>query len=200
MVFNVSVHRGRMATGFVGLLLVAAACSNGAPDYTYVESEDGHVYGKIPADWEVDREGAVDYTMITKDNMVQFAFTPGDTTQPWRADFSAAGPSGDGPTGLFEAQHLDARVREGFRLGSFIDDQRAEYDDYERENWGRDGLIGYRVRFTTTGDDPKTFEEVWFMDERRSGVYRAAVSCSPDCADDYAREIDEIVTTFRVEP
>ena len=86
------------------------------------------------------------------------------------------------------------------RLGSFIDDQRAEYDDYERENWGRDGLIGYRVRFTTKGDDPKTFEEVWFMDERRSGVYRAAVSCSPDCADDYADEIDEIITTFRVEP
>lgn len=197
-----------MTALLVGVSIVAAACGDGGPAYTYIESDDGHMYAKIPADWNVDREGAVDYTLITKDNLVQFAFTPGDSTQPWRADFSAEGPAGDGPIGSVEAQHLDARIREDFRLGTFIDQfneqQRSGYEDYQRENFRREGLIGYRVTLSMPGilpgDEPTQVQEVWFMDQRRSAVYRATIACAADCAQAYDDEIDEIITTFTVEP
>ncbi|MGA1440919.1 MAG: hypothetical protein ACO4CU_13960 [Ilumatobacteraceae bacterium] len=194
--------RSNSRTRRSALVMVCAVLGGcgGGPEFTYLESDDGHVFAKIPADWEVDRAGAVDYTLVTKDNGIQFAFTPGDSTQPWRADFSADGPAGDAPTGFVEAQHLDARVREEFRLGTFIDQQRAEYDDYNRRNQRRDGLVGYRVTFTVPGDEPVVFEETWYMDERRSAVYRAAVSCSPDCAAAFDDDIDEILDTFTVVP
>lgn len=191
--------RARVVTTVALVVGVVVGCGRG-PAYTYIESEDGHMYAKIPAGWEVTREGAVDYTLITKDNLVQFAFTPDDTTMPWRADFSAEGPTADAPVGFIEAQHLDARVREEFRLATFIDDQRNTYDDYERTDLRRDGLVGYRVRFTIPGDEPLEFHETWFMDERRSAVYRAAVSCNPDCTDRYGDQIDDILLTFTVEP
>lgn len=203
MVFNIGVRTGRMVAAVVAGAALLGACGGG-PEYTYIESDDGHMYAKIPSDWNVDREGAVDYTLIQKDNNVRFAFTVDDSTQPWRADFSQAGPGGDGPVGFIEAQHVDARVRSDFRLGTYIDQfndqQREGHEDYERSDFRREGLIGYRVSMTLPGDDPVEVNEVWFMDQRRSGVYRATVVCSVDCADDYEREIDEIISTFTVEP
>src|SRR6476659_6204371 len=108
VVLNMGMRIGRLR----GVLLVSvttlglAAC--GGEKYQYLESDDGHMFARIPKAWEVQREGAVDYTLITRDNMVNFAFTQGDSTQPWRAEFNG-GPGADTPTGFVEAQHVDAR-------------------------------------------------------------------------------------------
>ena len=178
---------------------MVAACGAG-PDYQYLESGDGHVFAKIPDDWEIEREGAVGYTMINTDQ-VQFAFTPGDDTQPWRAEFEAPGANGEVPEGVIESQHIDARWRDSFRLNTFVDGLRESFDNYDRSQLDRDDGVAYAVTFTDgDGDDVREYHEVYFMDDRRSAMYRISMACEPDCVERYADVIDEVLSTFRVEP
>ncbi len=178
---------------------MVAACGAG-PDYQYLESDDGHVFAKIPSDWEIEREGAVGYTMINTEQ-VQFAFTPGDDTQPWRAEFEAPGRRGTVPEGVIESQHIDARWRDSFRLNEFVDGLRESFDGYERTSISTDDFVGYQVTFTDgDGTDVREYNEVYFMDARRSAMYRISMACNPGCIAEYADVIDEVLTTFRVEP
>lgn len=200
MVLNGGVRNGllRVAVLTGGALLGLVAC--GGEKYRYLESDDGHVFARIPKDWEVEREGAVDFTLITLDNMVNFAFVEGDSTQPWRAEFSA-GSAGDHPAGFVEAQHVDARWRSSFLLSDLINGFLADVDNLERDRIRIGDLEGYRVSYTKgDGDDLRRYEEVYLIDERKSGVYLASLQCDEDCHDRYAEEIEDVLTTFWVEP
>jgi len=184
---------------FGGLALVGlAAC--GGEKYQYLEGEDGHMFARIPKNWDVQRGGAVDYTLITRDNMVNFAFTPGDSTSPWRAEFKG-GPGVDTPTGFVEAQHVDARWRSTFLLSDLIDGIVGEVDDLDRQLVHVGDLDGYRVTYTKgEGEDVRRYDELYLIDERKSGVYLASLQCDDKCHQLYGDEIEDVLTTFRVEP
>ncbi len=183
-----------------GTLLGLALAGCGGEQYQYLESDDGHVFARIPKEWNVDREGAVDFTLVTLDNMINFAFVDGDSTEPWRAEFSA-GPGADQPAGFVESQHVDARWRSTFLLSTLIDSFIGEVDDLERDRIRIGDLEGYRVTYTRgEGDDLRRFDEVYLIDERKSGVYLASLQCDESCHDEYGDEIEDVLTTFWVEP
>jgi hypothetical protein len=180
-------------------LLGLVAC--GGEKYKYLESDDGHMFARIPRDWDVQREGAVDYTLIQRDSMVNlFAFTPGDSTEPWRAEFSA-GAGADKPTGYVESQHVDARWRSTFLLSTLIDGVLGDVDNLKRERVSVGDLDGYRVTYSRgEGDDLRLYDEVYLIDSRKSGVYLASLQCDEKCHKLYGDEIEDVLTTFRVEP
>jgi hypothetical protein len=180
-------------------LLGLAAC--GGEKYQYLESDDGHMFARIPKEWDVQREGAVDYTLIQRDSMVNlFAFTPGDSTEPWRAEFRA-GDGTDAPAGFVESQHVDARWRSTFLLSELINGMLGDVDNLERERVRVGDLDGYRVTYTKgEGDDMRRFDELYLIDARKSGVYLASLQCDEKCHDVYGDEIEDVLTTFRVEP
>jgi hypothetical protein len=200
VVLNGAVRNGRLrgaALTWVALLVLSAC---GGEKYQYLESEDGHMFARIPKDWDVKREGAVDYTLITRDNMVNFAFTDGDSTEPWRAEFSA-GASADAPTGFVEAQHVDARWRSTFLLSDLIEGIVGDVDGLERQRVRVGDLDGYRVTYTKgEGDKMRRYDELYLIDERKSGVYLASLQCDEQCHKQYGDEIEDVLTTFRVEP
>lgn len=184
-------------------VLALAAC--GGQQYRYVESDDGHLFGKIPHDWEIEREGAVSFTFIdfSIPTDVDFAFARGDFTTPWRAEFRAGGDQGDVPAGSFETQHLDARVRDTFLLSTQLDRLRTNPDvrEYERIHVELGDMSGYRIKYETgSEDDPTLHDEVFLMNDRRSGVYIASIACNEQCFDRYRDEIDDVLTGFWVEP
>lgn len=178
---------------------VLAGCGAGE-QYRYLESDDGHLFAKIPNEWSVTREGAIDYKLLTFDNMVNFGFVSGDDTQPWRAEFAAPGKLGEVPSGYVETQHIDARWRDTFLLKDLIDNLRADADDLQRTRIAVGDYEGYRVTYTIgEGDDLRKFDEVYLVDSRRSALYFASVNCNEDCHARYDDEIDEVLTTMRVE-
>ena len=200
MVLNGVVRNGALRGVVLGGLALLALAACGGEKYRYLESEDGHMFARIPKNWSVEREGAVDYTLITRDNMVNFAFTAGDSTEPWRAEFSA-GSGTDKPTGYVEAQHVDARWRSTFLLSDLINGVLGEVDDLERQRVRVGDLEGYRVTYTKgEGDDLRRFDQLYLIDERKSGVYLASLQCDEKCHQVYGDEIEDVLTTFRVEP
>jgi hypothetical protein len=195
-----SVRNGRIRlVALIGVALIGlSAC--GGEQYQYLESDDGHLFARIPKDWDIEREGAVDYTLITRDNMVNFAFVQGDSTEPWRAEFSA-GRDSSAPAGFVEAQHVDARWRSTFLLSDLINGILGDVDNLERERIRIGDLDGYRVTYTKgEGDDMRRYDEVYLIDERKSGVYLASLQCDEACHQRYGDEIEDVLTTFRVEP
>jgi hypothetical protein len=194
------MRNGRLRGGVLGALALVGLASCGGEKYQYLESDDGHMFARIPKDWNVQREGAVDYTLITRDNMVSFAFTPGDSTEPWRAEFNG-GPGADTPTGFVEAQHVDARWRSTFLLSDLITGIVGDVDDLKRQLVHVGDLDGYRVTYTKgEGDELKHFDELYLIDQRKSGVYLASLQCDDKCHKLYGDEIDDVLTTFRVKP
>jgi hypothetical protein len=201
IVLNVDV-RTRLSLGALALAAIGvlAACGGGE-QYRYLESDDGHLFAKIPNEWSVTREGAIDFKLLTFDNLVQFGFVRGDEAEPWRAEFAAPGEPGEAPTGYVETQHIDARWRDTFLLKDLIDNMRADAADVERTKVVVGDYEGYRVTYTLgEGDDLRKYDEVYLVDERRSALYFASVNCSEDCHTRYDDEIDEVLTTMRVEP
>jgi len=194
------MRNARLRGVVLGALALVGLAACGGEKYQYLESDDGHMFARIPKDWSVQREGAVDYTLITRDNMVNFAFTPGDSTSPWRAEFKG-GPGVDTPTGFVEAQHVDARWRSTFLLSDLIDGIVGEVDNLDRQLVHVGDLDGYRVTYTKgDGDDLRRYDEVYLIDERKSGVYLASMQCDEKCHQQYGDEIEDVLTTFRVEP
>ena len=72
----------------VATAVLAAGC--GRSGYEYVENDDETVFLKIPEDWQVVSEGAVNFT-IAPDDDIQPIY--GEFVWPWRAEFDAS-PSG----------------------------------------------------------------------------------------------------------
>ena len=201
MVLNSGVRNGRLRGAVLTGVALLALTACGGEKYTYLESEDGHMFARIPKDWDVQREGAVDYTLLQRDNMVNlFAFTPGDSTEPWRAEFRA-GAGADKPAGFVESQHVDARWRSSFLLSTLIDGIVGDVDNLERSRVQVGDLDGYRVTYTKgEGDDMRRYDELYLIDARKSGVYLASLQCDEKCYQLYGDEIEDVLTTFRVEP
>jgi hypothetical protein len=197
-------RRKRVGVACAALCALVGLSACGGEKYRYVESDDGHMFVKIPKAWNVESEGAVDFRFIAFDygTDIDFAFTRGDSTTPWRAEFAADGDPGEVPSGQFETQHLDARVRDQFLLSQHIDSFTEQFGatGLKRTKVALGDLEGYRVTYTVGADDDAVeFDEVYLIDDRRSGVYIASVNCSADCMQRYDEQIDEVLTGFWVE-
>ena len=199
MVLNSGVRNERLRGAVLTSVALLGLAACGGPKYQYLESDDGHMFARIPKDWEVKREGAVDYTLIQRDNMVNlFAFTEGDSTEPWRAEFNAGV---DKPAGYVESQHVDARFRSSFLLSDLIESLVVGAEDLKRERVRVGDLEGYRVTYTKVeGEERRRYDELYLIDARKSGVYRASLQCDEKCHQLYGDEIEGVLTTFRVEP
>ncbi len=201
MVFNINVHARRIRMIVTGLCIGSLLVACGGTRYQYLESDDGHVFAKIPTDWTIEAEGAVDFAYVDPTNS-SFAFVAGDSTRPWRAQF-VAGEADDVPFGYVEGQHVDARFRDGFLLSTFLKGRRpSDAKELERRLIAVGEHIGYRTSYTVTDDsDVEQFvDEVYLTDDRRSGVYVMSISCSVECHERHEAEFNKILTTFWVEP
>ena len=94
-------------------------------------------------------------------------------------------------------------VMAGFshEMQSRINGMLGDVDNLERERVRVGDLDGYRVTYTKgEGDDMRRFDELYLIDARKSGVYLASLQCDEKCHDVYGDEIEDVLTTFRVEP
>jgi hypothetical protein len=212
MVLNIGVRTGWLrafAVAVAGSSLLGA-CAGGS-EFTYLESEDGHAFAKIPSEWTVLREGAIAWALLNEQNP-SLGFVEGDSTTPWRAVFSAS-PDGaitlDRPAGMIEIQHIDARIRDNFDVGELVRTvptfgeaeagiAQEDLDVLDRRQVRIGDLRGYRVR---VGSDEleRQFDQLVLTDSERRAFYLVSVSCSEDCLDRYQGDIDEVLTTFEVQ-
>jgi hypothetical protein len=198
MVFNVRVRRGRITRGAVVLagLVALAGCGREAA-YQYLEVPDGRTFAKVPTGWSIDSEGWVDFQFIDE---AQFnaAFVPGDEPIAWRAVINA-NSDGSVPSGIMSVQSVDVRERSRVRLGPMINPNEGT-EETSRVKVEVGDLEGWRA--VHEGEiDGENFvaEQLILTDPRRSTVYYLRIICSEQCHDRNREEIDEVLTTFRVE-
>ena len=172
----------------------------GSEQYRYVESDDGHMFGKVPHDWTIESEGGIGFKFLL-DSDFDLAITRGDTTFPWRAKFAADGETDQVPSGVFETQFVDARIRDRYLLRELIEGLLpAGATAYERTKVALGDLEGYRTTYDVkSGDDVVHYDEVYLINDRRSAVYVASVHCSAECFERYGDEIDELLTGIWVD-
>ena len=198
MMFNVPVRRGRAVHGalVVGSLLALAGCGREAA-YQYLEVPDGKTFAKVPTEWTIDSEGWVDFQFINAAEL-NAAFVPGDDPIAWRAVINGDS-DGSLPSGIMSVQSIDVRQRAQVRLGPMIDPvdgteetSRVKVELGELEGW----------RAVHEGEiDGENFvaEQLILTDPRRATVYYFRILCNQRCHDRYGEEIDEVLTTFRVQ-
>jgi hypothetical protein len=77
----------------------------------------------------------------------------------------------------------------------------GEVDNLKRERVRVGDLDGYRVTYTKgEAEDLRQYDELYLIDGRKSGVYLASLQCDEKCHKLYGDEIEDVLTTFRVEP
>ncbi len=201
---------GRVAATVAAVAFVAVGCGGGS-SFQYLESEDGHTFAKIPSGWTITREGTVAWSLLNEQNP-SLGFVSGDDTTPWRAVFTADGRGSfdvDRPAGLIEVQHVDARMRDNFQVGAFMrtvpsfheDDPRlvsGDIDIVEQRRVRLGDLEGFRVLLESDGLG-RQYDQLILTDDERRAFYLVSVSCSADCLAQHADDVEEILTTFRVE-
>lgn len=193
------VRRGRIVRGAVVVagLLALAGCGREAA-YQYLEVPDGKTFAKVPSEWTIDSEGWVDFQFINAAEL-NAAFVPGDDPIAWRAVINADS-DGSVPSGIMSVQSVDVRERAQVRLGPMIN-PLAGTEETSRVKVELGQLEGWRA--VHEGDiDGENFvaEQLILTDPRRSTVYYLRIMCSEQCHDRYGEEIDEVLTTFRVQP
>jgi hypothetical protein len=200
MVLNMCVRKRPLAlwASLAGLLLLAACGESG---YQYLESDDEHVFAKIPGDWEIMSEGVVDFALRPEDGS-QFRLLPGDDVLPWRAQFTSD-PSGrvdpDSPAGYVDVQPVDARMREGLSIERLLELGPGGETMSDPVPIVLGDLEGFRARYVTDGDDPVVGDRLVLTDDRHTVVYVVQVGCRETCFEANYDEIDEILRTFTVQ-
>ena len=193
----------RVALVLMAATVLAAGCSRSG--YQYVENHDETVFIKIPDDWDVVSEGAVNFK-ITPDDDIQFI--PGEAVLAWRAEFDAA-PAGllgsfDHLRGWVEVQPVDRRMQEVVRADVFFPEFSTIPDAVEhmRHDLVTVGDVsGHRRAWKQVTEDGNAFvsDRLVLVDSLSSKVYSVNFVCSLGCYNANAVEIDEIMRTFTVE-
>ena len=200
MVFNIGVRRGRLsASALATVALVSVALSGCGRDaeYQYLEVPDGATFAKIPADWRLDAEGWVDFAFVDA-SQLNSAFVPGDNPIAWRAMFNGES-DGELPQGEIQVQSVDVRNRSELMLGPMIA-PGPEVEELSRVKVTIGDLVGWRALQQRDRDGTMwVTDHLILTDARRSTVYYVGVQCTEDCYDRHREEIEEVLTTFRVE-
>lgn len=193
----------RLAPLALAAALVLGAC--GRSGYQYVENDDDTVFIKIPDDWDVVSEGAVNFT-ITPDDDIQPI--PGEFVLAWRAEFDAAPASRAGSfdyvQGYVEVQPVDRRWQSSVRADQFFPDIAGDPEAVERV---RHDLVtvgdvsGHRMTWKQVAADGNAFvsDRLVLLDSLSSKVYSVNFVCTVGCYNANAAQIDEIMRTFTVE-
>ncbi len=198
MMLNVSMRRGRIVRGALVIagVLAFVGCGREAA-YQYLEVPDGKTFAKVPADWTIDSEGWVDFQFINAAEL-NAAFVPGDDPIAWRAVINA---DADGalPSAIMSVQSIDVRQRAEVLLGPMInpidgtqETSRVKVELGELEGWRA-------VHEGEIDGENWVAEQMILTDARRSTVYYLRIVCDERCHDRYGEEIDEVLTTFRVQ-
>ncbi|MYH78716.1 MAG: hypothetical protein F4134_13470 [Acidimicrobiaceae bacterium] len=187
----------------VATAVLAAGC--GRSGYEYVENDDETVFVKIPEDWQVVSEGAVNFT-IAPDDDIQPIY--GEFVWPWRAEFDAA-PSGlagsfDHVQGYVEVQPVDRRMQAQVRPDLFfpeltVDPGLVEQVRHDLVTIG--DVSGHRMAWKQVAADGETFvsDRLVLIDSLGSKVYHLHVVCTLGCYNANLAEINEVMRTFTVE-
>ena len=190
------------------VLIVLAACvlaACGRSGYQYVENADDTVFVKIPDDWDVVSEGAVNF-IVTPDDDIQGI--PGEFVLAWRAEFNAAPTrlrgSPDYVQGFVEIQPVDRRMQSDLSLSVFFPELASTVEGVEvlRHDLVTIGDVsGHRVAWKRVIDDGSEFmgDRLVVTNSLKSVVYTVGVGCSIGCYDANVGSIDEIMGTFTVE-
>ncbi len=197
----------RMSGSLVAVSLgVLALAGCGRSGYQYIESEDAHVFAKLPESWTITADGIVNPTLIPPD-ATDFSFLPGDDTLPWRAEFTDD-PDGevvlDQPSGYMTAQPVDARLRDSIDLAALLpfdpNDTADEFELIEQLDVRSGELRGLRMSYTAgSGAGQLLIQRLVLTDDGTSVVYVVQVGCSTACVEDNQDVIDEMMRTFTVE-
>lgn len=190
------------------LALVAAAvlvAGCGRSGYQYVENDDETVFIKIPDDWDVVSQGAVNFTLTPDDDIQPI---PGEFVLAWRAEFDGAPASLAGSyeyvQGYVEVQPVDRRMQDSVRADLFFPEVTINPDGVEqfRHDLVTVGDVsGHRMAWTQVTEDGTAFvsDRLVLVDSLSSKVYRVHVVCTLGCYNANAAQIDEIMRTFTVE-
>ena len=189
-------------------LAFAAACllsACGRSGYQYVENADDTVFLKIPDDWDVVSEGAVNF-VITPDDDIQGI--PGEFVLAWRAEFNAA-PSAlrgspDFVQGFVEVPPVDRRMQSDLTLSLFFPELASTVEGVEvlRHDLVTIGDVsGHRIAWKRVTGDGGEFmgDRLVVANSLKSVVYTVGLGCSIGCYDANVASIDEIMGTFTVE-
>lgn len=192
------VRKGRgLRTIVGGLALVALAGCGRGPDYQYLEVPDGKTFAKVPSEWTIDSQGWVDFVFVEAANL-NTAFVPGDDPIAWRAAFNGDS-DGSVPSGVVSVQSVDAGDRPALLLGPMIAPIEGT-EEVSRAKVRSGKLEGWRARHVSEIDGESwVAEQLILTDPRRSTVYYVRIVCTERCHDSYRSEIEEVMTTFRVE-
>lgn len=189
----------------VAAAVLLSAC--GRSGYQYVENDDDTVFIKIPEDWSVVSEGAVNFT-ITPDPDEEIRPIPGEFVLAWKAEFDAA-PTGragsfDYVQGYVEVQPVDRRMQSSVRADLFFPELAADSAALQRV---RHDLVtmgdvsGHRMAWkqVTEGGDAFISDRLVLVDSLSSKVYSVYFVCTLGCYNANATLIDEVMRTFTVE-
>ncbi len=190
------------------LVLMAAAvllAACGRSGYQYVDNDDETVFIKIPEDWDVVSEGAVNFTLTPDDNIQPI---PGELVLPWRAAFDAA-PTGergslDYVQGHVEVQPVDRRVQDNLNIDFFFPELSSNaggVEDVRRYLVTVGDVSGERIKWKQVTESGTEFmrDRLVLKNSINSVVYRVDVVCSLGCYQANANSIEEVMSTFTVE-
>jgi hypothetical protein len=197
MVFNDEMRRGRVLSAALAVLLVASSGCGREPAYQYLEVPDGQTFAKVPSDWTIDSAGWVNFQFVDT-TQLDAAFVPGDNPIAWRAVMNAQS-DGSIPAAVVSVQSVDVRARSELLIGPRID-PIAGTEEVSRVKVQVGDLEGWLAR--QQGDVDGTLwvaDQMILTDVRRSTVYYVRIVCTEECHTRYDEEIEEVLTTFRVE-
>ena len=189
--------------GLVATAVLAAGC--GRSGYEYVENDDETVFLKIPDDWQVVSEGAVNFTIAPDDDIQPI---PGEFVLPWKAEFDAA-PAGlagsfDYVRGSVEVQPVDRRMQAAVRADLFFPELSVDAGLMEqlRHDLVTIGDVsGHRMVWKQVTESGEAFvsDRLVLIDSLASKVYSLHVVCTLGCYNANVAQIDEVMRTFTVE-
>jgi hypothetical protein len=196
----------------VGFALLAAGCSRSG--YQYVENEDEGIFVKVPDDWEVtELDQLPENDAQTLGDLLLEPVVP--DSEPWLVALS----SPDHELGQVVGQVTMMPIGSEFRdqvsttamravtsplgLGDPVELAASEGSDFQillDRDLADSPLRGNRVVYNFSGERvPRTFDQIFFVDEANRRLYGLVLSCATTCYRANAEVIDEIIESFTVE-
>ena len=196
--------RVRMApVALIAVALLMASC--GRSGYQYVDNADETVFIKIPEDWSVVSEGAVNWT-ITPPSDDEIQPIIGEFVLPWRAEFAAAPDdrrSSDYVQGFVEVQPVDRRLQADLSFALFFPELSAvdEVEVLRHELVTVGDASGHRVASKSISADGEEImgDRLVMTNSLNSVVYTVWIGCAVGCYNTNAISIEEVMSTFTVE-
>ena len=196
--------RVRMApVALIAVALLMASC--GRSGYQYVDNADETVFIKIPEDWSVVSEGAVNWT-ITPPSDDEIQPIIGEFVLPWRAEFAAAPNdrrSSDYVQGFVEVQPVDRRLQADLSFALFFPELSAvdEVEVLRHELVTVGDASGHRVASKSISADGEVImgDRLVMTNSLNSVVYTVWIGCAVGCYNANATSIEEVMSTFTVE-